>query len=86
MEEYGFHYKLEPNESRGVYEDRLIELIRCQFENILNLVIPVYGQQEVKVDGFKLLRDRETIYKIFSATESGQNLERRKVGQEEVIF
>ena len=34
-------------------------------DNILNLVIPVSGDEELKVDGFKLLRDRDTIYKIF---------------------
>lgn len=66
-EDYVFRYplQLEP-ESRWGSQDPLFEMLRAQLENILNLVIPVSGEKELKVDGFKLLRDRETIHKIIS--------------------
>ncbi len=64
QEDYVFRYRLEPQKG-GAYQDRLVEMMRAQLENILNIVIPVCGEREVKVDGFKLLRDREGIYKIF---------------------
>ena len=69
VEDYVFHYplRLEPD-GRAVYQDPLLEMIRAQLENILNLVIPVSGEKELKVDGFKLLRDTETIYRIFPQT------------------
>lgn len=66
-EDYVFRYKLDLGEKDHVYEDRLVELIRSQLENLLNVVTFVSGQREVKVDGFRLLRDRETTYQIFPA-------------------
>jgi len=63
--DYVFRYKLEPKKE-AVYPDPLLEMIRAQLENILNIVIPLEGQREVKIDGFKLLRDRERVYKIFT--------------------
>jgi len=64
MAEYVFRYKLDNNKER-LYQDSLLEMIRAQLENILNIAIPVEGQREVKIDGFKLLRDRQRVYKIF---------------------
>jgi len=64
MAEYAFRYNLD-TEKEGVYQDPLLEMIRAQLENILNIAIPVEGQREVKIDGFKLLRDHKRVYKIF---------------------
>jgi len=66
-EDYVFRYplQLEPDSRRGS-QDPLLEMLRAQLENILNLVVPTSGEKELKIDGFKLLRDRETIYKIFA--------------------
>lgn len=64
MADYVFRYKLDSNKT-PVFKDPLLEMIRAQLDNILNVVIPVEGQREVKIDGFKLLRDRRTIHKIF---------------------
>ncbi len=64
MADYIFRYKLE-KKTDSVFRDPLLEMIRAQLESILNVVIPVEGQREVKLDGFKLLRDRRTIHKIF---------------------
>ena len=64
MADYVFRYKLDSSKT-PVSKDPLLEMIRAQLESILNVVIPVEGQREVKIDGFKLLRDRRTIHKIF---------------------
>ena len=64
MAEYAFRYNLD-TEKEGVYQDPLLEMIRAQLENILNIAIPVEGQHEVKIDGFKLLQDHKRVYKIF---------------------
>jgi membrane-associated protease RseP (regulator of RpoE activity) len=66
-EDYPFRYQLMP-ETDGdiVYQDPLTEMIRAQLANILNIVVPVSGGKEVKVDGFKLLRDRNTTYRVFA--------------------
>ena len=64
MADYVFRYELD----RGVepvYSDPLLEMIRAQLESILDVVIPMEGEREVRIDGFKLLRDRSTIHKIF---------------------
>jgi hypothetical protein len=65
-QDYVFRYplQLKPDKS-AVYQNPLTEMIRAQLANILNLVIPVTGEKELKVDGFKLLRDRDTTYEIF---------------------
>ena len=64
MADYVFRYKLDSSKT-PVSKDPLLAMIRAQLESILNVVIPVEGQREVKIDGFKLLRDRRTIHKIF---------------------
>ncbi len=64
MADYIFRYKLDSDKA-PVGKDPLLEMIRAQLESIMNVIIPVEGQREVKIDGFKLLRDRRTIHKIF---------------------
>lgn len=64
-DDYVFRYPLQPKKGEPVYQDALLEMIRRQWENLLNLAIPVSGQREVKVDGFKLLSDRGTVYPVF---------------------
>jgi hypothetical protein len=63
MADYVFRYKLDGG-TEPVYSDPLLEMIRAQLESILDVVIPVEGQREVRIDGFKLLRDRSTVYRI----------------------
>lgn len=67
-EDYVFQYKLDHrgNEESHYAQDRLLEVIREEMKNILDIVLPTHGDQEVKVDGFKLLKDRNKIHKIFS--------------------
>ena len=65
-EDYVFRYplQLKPDGS-DLFQSPLTEMIRVQLVNIFNITIPVTGEKELKVDGFKLLCDRDRIYKIF---------------------
>lgn len=72
MADYIFRYKLD-GKKEPVYQDPLLEMIRAQMENILNIIIPLEGQREVKIDGFKLLQDRRTVYKIFPQEQEPPN-------------
>ena len=65
MADYVFRYRLDTDQVPGS-NDPVLEMIRTQLENILDVVVPVEGHREVKIDGFKLLRDRGTIYRLFS--------------------
>jgi wyosine [tRNA(Phe)-imidazoG37] synthetase (radical SAM superfamily) len=67
--DFVFRYELPSGGNKEpVYQERLVEMLREQLASILNLVIPMQGTTEVKVDGFKLLRDSETVYKIFTSS------------------
>lgn len=66
QEDYVFRYPLQvEGKGQPVYQDPLLEMVRSLLESLLNVVILVQGDREVKVDGFKLLRDRKTTYPIF---------------------
>lgn len=72
--EYVFRYRLQEEGEKGsppFYEDRLLELIRQQIANLLNVVVPVYRGKEVKIDGFKLLSDLDSVYEIFPFSATG---------------
>ncbi|MBI2864281.1 MAG: hypothetical protein HYX94_06925 [Chloroflexi bacterium] len=72
--EYVFRYRLRPEDGEGeapFYEDRLLEMIRQQLSSLLNLVVPVYRGREVRVDGFKLLSDLDTVHDIFPLSLDG---------------
>lgn len=70
-EDYKFRYRLEPEnaEREKVYSDPLMELIRSQLEQLLNLVILTCRGEDVKVDGFRPLNNPEQTYHIFPARE-----------------
>jgi len=71
-EDYIFRYRLrsEGEETDGpFYEDRLLEMIRQQLANLLDVVVLTHRGEEVKVDGFKLLSDLDCAYEIFPREE-----------------
>ena len=69
-EDYVFRYKLDiGSKNTNILDDPLVEMTRSQLEALLNIVILIYKGQEVKVDGFTFLNDRETIYKIFPVSD-----------------
>ena len=70
-EDYVFRFKLDDTDSKNtnILDDPLAEMTRSQLEALLNIVILTYKGQEVKVEGFEFLNDRETIYKIFPVSD-----------------
>lgn len=65
-QDYIFRYRLKSEGAKEpFYSDRLLELVRTQLKNILDIVLPLQDGKEVKINGFKLLRDRNTLYEIF---------------------
>ena len=64
-EDYIFRFPLEPEKLEVVYEDRLLELVRGLLADVLDCVVLTHHGKRVQVDGFRLLQDLDTEYKIF---------------------
>jgi hypothetical protein len=64
-QDFVFRFPLDRIGRKVLYEDKLVELIRQQLENLLDVVILTSEGKEVKVDGFKLLVDLDTEYRIY---------------------
>lgn len=75
MTEYAFRYKLDRGD-RHLHQNAPVESITSQLRNLLDVVILTQGGKEIKVDGFKLLSDKVSIYEIGhpGATSSSQSL------------
>lgn len=64
--DYVFRYRLgEGPPRRPGHHDKLVELLRANLEDLLALLVPMQGDNEVKIDGFKLLSDTEATYSIY---------------------
>lgn len=63
-DDYIFRYSLEGREA-GSRRDSLLEMIRTQIESLLGLLSLYQGEEEVKVDGFRMMNEGETIHPIF---------------------
>jgi NifB/MoaA-like Fe-S oxidoreductase len=64
--DYIFRYPL--GEAKGgSRRDSLLEVIRTQLASLLDLLCLYQGGEEVKVEGFRLMNERETIHPIFSS-------------------
>jgi len=65
---YIFRYPLKPQGDEGQH-DPLREMIRSQLESLIKLLTLYYKGEEVKVDGFRLLNEREAVHPIFLPEE-----------------
>jgi DNA repair photolyase len=63
-DDYIFRYRLGEREA-GARRDSLQEMIRTQLESLLNLLSLYQGGEEVKVDGFRMMSEGESIHPIF---------------------
>lgn len=63
--EFVWRFRLDEKPHIPLNADPLIELLRVQWEELLKLCIPVCGTERVKIDGFRLMRDLETVHPIF---------------------
>jgi hypothetical protein len=68
--DYIFSYSLEPKDvTKHPTPDFPDEIIKVLFKSLLNLIIPCVGDKEVKVDGFKFLKNSQMIHKLFASTK-----------------
>ena len=63
MTEHVFRYKLDKDD-RHLHRNAVAELITSQLRNLLDVATLTQGGRELKVDGFKLLSDQESVYEI----------------------
>jgi len=64
--DFVWRFRLDEKPSESLNSDPLLELLRVQWEELLKLCVPMCGNERVKVDGFSLMRDLETVHPIFS--------------------
>ncbi len=70
-EDFVFRFSLEATEPEsGAYEEPLLELIRGQLADLLDAVVLTYHGKRVRVDGFRLLQDPDTQYRIHPEADS----------------
>jgi len=65
-QDFIFRYNLQETDDENTKCRSRSDLARKNLENILDILIPLSGNTEVKIDGFKLLNDRNIIHKLFS--------------------
>lgn len=64
-QDYIFSYRLQGERDR-VERDRLLQMVSAQLESLLDLIVLTEDGREVKIDGFKLQSDRETVHDMFT--------------------
>jgi hypothetical protein len=64
--DYVWRFRLDERPLNPLNANVLLELMRVQWEELLKVSVPMYGGEQVKVDGFALLRDAKTVHPIFS--------------------
>jgi len=74
-EDYIFRYKLDlESPGREVYHHRPTELVRAILANLLNIIVPLKAGEEVKINGFRWLMDKEKSYQVFPEVNSSSPL------------
>ena len=69
--DYVFRYKLDlESEKAPVYHHRLTELVRVTLESLHNVVVSLEAGEDIKVDGFRWLMDKEKVYQVFHQADS----------------
>jgi len=65
-----FRFDLLAQREQPLYEEPIVEMVREQLNNLLNIVVLTSKGSEIKVDGFKFLNNLEVKYEIFNREES----------------
>lgn len=69
IDEYIFQYPL--TKCNSIH---LSEMLRQQLQNLLEVIIPCNGNEEVKIDGFKIMNNKNIIHSIFISGEKTVDL------------
>ena len=70
--DFVFRYRLEQGECYRQH-DPLAEMFKSQWENILNLTVPTLGDDNVTIDGFRLMCEPQTVREIFPSKTRNSN-------------
>lgn len=71
--DFVFRFRLEPiAQDETGYDDPLLELVRGQLADLLDVVVFTYHGQPVLVDGFRLIAEPAEQYEVFPAREDGE--------------
>jgi hypothetical protein len=70
-EEFVFRFDFSSVQEESFYADPIVELFRRQISNLLEVVVLMDGEKQLKIDGFKFLNDSKTIYQLFVPGISG---------------
>ena len=70
-QDYIYNFKLDSDsEGRPIYHYRLAELVRVTLESLLNIVVPLKADNDIKIDGFRWLMEKDDSYQVFPQTTS----------------
>lgn len=82
-QDYVFRYKLDlESEKTPVFHHRPAEFIRAVLESLFDIIMPLKAGEDMKVDGFRWLMNKEQVYQLFlqagsSSVSPGFTKERR---------
>ena len=64
-QDFVWRFRVDEKPLEPMNADPLLELVRVQWEELLKLCEPVCGGEKIRVDGFALMRDANTVHPIF---------------------
>lgn len=64
-EDFVWRFKINESPKSSLCQHPLDELIRVQWEELLKLCVPTFRGKEIKIDGFKLMKDENRIIPIY---------------------
>ncbi len=67
--DYIFRFGISPPESGNESEEPLIDFVRCQLQDLLQIIVLTHDGKRVRVNGFRLLNDTEREHKIWKKNE-----------------
>ncbi len=69
--DYIFRYKLDLEPKRQpVFHHRLAEFVRVLLENLLDIIVPLRAGEDIRIDSFRWLMNKEQEFQLFSRTEN----------------
>lgn len=67
--DYIFRFGISPPQSGNEREEPLVDFVRCQLQDLLQVVALTCDGKRVKVNGFQLLNDTEREHRIWVKNE-----------------
>jgi hypothetical protein len=65
-----FRFDLQLKGRKRLYDDMMVELVREQLCNILDVAVLTAAGKEIRIDGFKFLDDKKNIFGLHKKVPS----------------